>query len=170
MEDNKYTINNNPYVLLGIPYGSSSASANKALAKKSISYRNEGKDISLLTSAVAKISKIESGTLDKETYFAIPTSSDILSPKIPGLAEYLIKEKDVLEEAPDFMSEYTLINRSSHNSNAPIAQSRNKWGDSSWEEKNDDKIIAYLENREWAPWFAISSVVFIILLIVTNQS
>jgi hypothetical protein len=109
MESKQEKLEDNPYLLLGIPYGADLNTANKAFAAKSLEYRKQGKDLSPLTSAVANIGKVQEKVIEKEAYFAIPSQFDILSPKIPGLQEYIIPERELGsdEESGLYVNEYT---------------------------------------------------------------
>lgn len=111
MENKQEKLEDNPYLLLGIPYGADLNTANKAFAAKSLEYRKQEKDLSPLTSAVANIGKVQEKVIEKETYFAIPSQFDILSPKIPGLQEYLVLERELGsdEESGLYVNEYTRL-------------------------------------------------------------
>lgn len=109
MESRQEKLEDNPYLLLGIPYGADLNTANKAFAAKSLEYRKQGKDLSPLTSAVANIGKVQEKVIEKESYFAIPSQFDILSPQIPGLQEYLVPERELgsTEDSGLYVNEYT---------------------------------------------------------------
>jgi nitrate reductase NapE component len=106
-EPDKEKIENNPYLLLGIPYGSDYNTVNKAFASKSLLYKKEDRDISILTSAVAEIDKICNKSGIEESYYVIPTNPDILSPPIP-LARVFVTNNDIpVDSEFDYLMEYT---------------------------------------------------------------
>lgn len=92
-------LNNNPYILLGVPYGSSSKEINAALAKKTQAINNgelQGVTVEELTSAA---NLIENKTnKENEDIFRIPASETILTPKF-YLNIYDIEEnEEIIQE------------------------------------------------------------------------